>query len=193
MLRADALANYANYANWSGTVATVIGAAIVAPRATLAAFTTDPRDLLISMAQRVRGWARAAGGFVWHRLLRRSRRPRHWNVYASDSAAGSDSVGSVTVLRSPPDGSADQKIDWLEKQVLGLWHHMEERESAHKAALRAAVSSLETADRGALAKLRALESQVIGAEQDDHEINARAFPVIAFGAILSGVPDDLAR
>jgi hypothetical protein len=38
-----------------------------------------------------------------------------------------------------------------------------------------------------------LESQVSDAEQADHAINARAFPVIAFGAILSGGTDDLAR
>lgn len=170
----DTLSHLSVYA---GVAATVLGAGAVAPEATRAALMDEPRAL-----------ARAVGGFIWYRVLRRPQ-----VIVGSAGAVGVrirlSGSASVVVTRTPPVSGVDERLAWSEAQILDLWHHVQGLEVSLKQALEQLRTSLSGMDLELSRQVGAIESQMKEAESTNVRLNARAFPVIALGAVLGGLPD----
>jgi hypothetical protein len=184
---------------WVGVIIALLGTCLASPQATRMLLDGSSR-IIVRPAAAVRRRVRLRVGQLRSSLSRFiPALRRHHVVVTTDSVMGGDgAVGSISITATA--GSSWQthaptevKLEALHERLKvaeGKLTQIDQQVTGEIRQREASVTSLREALRTEIAELR---ESVIKLKRDDTRIDARALPIVGFGILLSGVPDDLAR
>ncbi len=170
---------------WVGVATAVVGSVVVAPSGTILLWRSTT-DWLRQRKHQLRDRLARFLPFLRRDVTIHARS-------ATDAASAFDSVTATVSARAwHPDAPVDERIEALRQHITEVEGRVNEvtRKVREETASREQVA----ADLKRTLKEKTVELRRLGEEKEREsaQIDARALPVVGFGILLSGIPDEIA-
>ncbi len=170
---------------YTGIATALVGTVVVAPHAFL--------DILARSRARAIRVVRAAQQAA-RRLLRRPQgQPFEARAVSATLSGGGHAHASVTSTVRRADVPVKEQIDRLREEIADVRNSVSSVQADLNAERQQREAGVAAAQAAVAAKAAEIHGRIDTQEAQSQELDTRGLPPVAFGIVLSGVPDELAH